>query len=101
MRARAPPVQHLLRGGYKRGLHAFQGGQRHYGRLGAPERENEAGGMAEEIAGEPVLVTSLWGMLYADDAGFVSQSPQQLRKMMGGGRGLVRDVWPYRIGGQE
>ena len=35
-------------------------------------------------AGEPVLATSLWGMLYADDAGVVSQSPeQQLRKTMG------------------
>ena len=29
VRARAPPVQHLLRGGYKRGLRAFQGRQRH------------------------------------------------------------------------
>ena len=26
---------------------------------------------------------SLWGILYADDAGVVSQSPEQLRKMMG------------------
>ena len=33
----------------------------------------------EAIAGEPVLATSLWGMLYADDAG----SSEQLRKMMG------------------
>ena len=31
----------------------------------------------------PVLVTLLWGMVYADDAGVVSQSPEQLRKMMG------------------
>ena len=30
-----------------------------------------------------VLETSLWGMLYTDDAGVVSQSPEQLRKMMG------------------
>ena len=29
-----------------------------------------------------VLATPLWGMLYADDAGVVSQSPKQLRKMM-------------------
>ena len=28
VRARAPPVQHLFRCGYQRGLHAFQGGQR-------------------------------------------------------------------------
>ena len=44
VRARAPPVQHLLRGGYKRGLHAFQGGQMHHGRLGTPEEEKGAGG---------------------------------------------------------
>ena len=47
MRARARSVKHLLRGGYKRGLHAFQGGQRHHGRFGAPEEEN-AGEGAEE-----------------------------------------------------
>ena len=28
-------------------------------------------------------MTPLWGMLYADDAGVVSQSPEQLRSMMG------------------
>ena len=33
-------------------------------------------------AGEPALVTTLWGMLYADDAGVVSQSPEQLRNIM-------------------
>ena len=35
VRAPAPPVQRLLRGGYKRGLliPAFQGGQRHHGRF--------------------------------------------------------------------
>ena len=30
-----------------------------------------------------VLATPLWGMLYADDAGAVSRSPEQLRNMMG------------------
>ena len=39
-----PPVQHLLRGGYKLGLHAFQGGQRHHGRFGIPEKEKGGGG---------------------------------------------------------
>ena len=34
-------------------------------------------------AGESVLATPLWGMLYADDTRVVSQSPEQLRKMMG------------------
>ena len=42
-----------------------------------------AGGRGEATAGESVLATPLWGMLYADDAGVVSQSPEQLRKMMG------------------
>ena len=31
-----------------------------------------AGGRGEETAGESVLATPLWGMLYADDAGVVS-----------------------------
>ena len=41
-----------------------------------------AGGRGEATAGESVLATPLWGMLYADDAGVVSRSPEQLRKMM-------------------
>ena len=44
VRARAPPVQHLLGGGYKRGVHAFQGEQKHHGRFGTPEKEKEGGG---------------------------------------------------------
>ena len=84
VRARAPPVQHLLRGGYKRGLHAFQGGQRHHGRFLIHLRKKRgARGRGEATAGESVLATPLWGMLYADDAGVVSRSPEQLRKMMG------------------
>ena len=59
VRTRAPPVQHLLRGGYKRGLHAFQGWQRHHGRFGAPEEEYEGGGAEGTTSGEPVLETSL------------------------------------------
>ena len=42
-----------------------------------------AGGRGEATAGESVLATPLWGMLYADDTGVVSQSSEQLRKMMG------------------
>ena len=84
VRAHAPSVQHLLRGGYKRGLHVFQGGERHHGRFGTLEEENGGGGAGEATAGEPVLATPLWGMPYADDdAGVVSQSPEKLRKMMG------------------
>ena len=84
MRARAPPVQYILRGGYKRGLHAFLGRQRHHGRFGAPEGEKgDGGGRGDATVGESVLAAPLWGMLYADDAGVVSQSPGQLRKTMG------------------
>ena len=81
---RAPPTKHVLHGGYKRGVHAFQGGQRHHGRFGTPEEEKGAGGRGEAAAGESVLMTPLCGTLYADDAGVVPQSPEKLRKMMGG-----------------
>ena len=46
-------------------------------------KKREAGGRVEATVGESVLATSLWGTLYADDAGVVSQSPEQLRKMTG------------------
>ena len=82
MRARISPVQHLLRGGYKFGFHAFQGGQRHHGRFGTPEEEKGAGGRGEATVGESALGTPFWGMLYANDARVVSQSPEQLKKMM-------------------
>ena len=42
-----------------------------------------AGGRGEATVGESVLATPLWGMLYADDAGVASQSPEQLKKMVG------------------
>ena len=46
-------------------------------------KKRGAGGRGEAIVGESALATPLWCMLYADDAGVVSQSPEQLRKMMG------------------
>ena len=46
-------------------------------------KKKGAGGRGEATAGESVLATPLWGMLYADDARVSSQSPEQLRKMMG------------------
>ena len=67
-----------------------------------PRKKRGARGRGKATVGESVLATPLWGMLYADDAGVVSQSPEQLRTMMGMivvGRG--RDVWPHRIGGQD
>ena len=46
-------------------------------------KKTGAGGRREATVGESVLATPLWGMLYADDAGVVSRSPEQLRKMIG------------------
>ena len=46
-------------------------------------KKRGAGGRGEATTGEPVLSRPLRGMLYADDAGVVSQSPEQLRKMRG------------------
>ena len=48
-----------------------------------PRKKRGAGGRGEATVGESALATPLWGMLYADDAGVVLQSPEQLRKMMG------------------
>ena len=45
-------------------------------------KKRRAGGRGEATAGESVLATPLWGMLYVDDAGVVSRSPEQLRRMM-------------------
>ena len=39
-------------------------------------KKRGAGGLGEATAGEAVLATPLWGMLYADDAGVVSRSPE-------------------------
>ena len=46
-------------------------------------KKRAAGGRREATTGESVLATPPWGMLYADDARVVWQSPEQLREMMG------------------
>ena len=46
-------------------------------------KKRGAGVRGEATAGESVLATPLWGTLYADDAGIVSQSSEQLRNLMG------------------
>ena len=39
-------------------------------------KKRGAGGRGEATVGESALATPLWRMLYADDAGVVSQSPE-------------------------
>ena len=46
-------------------------------------KKRGAGGRGDATAGDSVLATTLWGMFYANDARVVSQSPEQLRKIMG------------------
>ena len=46
-------------------------------------KKRGAGGGGGVTAGEPVLTMPPWGMLYADNAGVVSQSTDQLRGMIG------------------
>ena len=45
-------------------------------------KKRGAGERGEVTAGESVLATPLWGMPYADDAGVVLRSPEQLGSMM-------------------
>ena len=63
--------------------------------------QGRKGGRGGATAGKPALATPLWDMLNADDAGVVSQPPEQLREDDGRDHGRVRGVWPSRIGGQR
>ena len=101
VRARAPSVQYLLRGGYKRGLHAFQGGQRHHERCDAPVEEKGgegAGGSNCRRAspGDAALGHTLRRRC-RDRLGIPRAAEEDDR----GDRGRVHGVWPYRIGGQD
>ena len=78
VRAPAPPVQHLLRGGYNVASTRFKADEGIMDALVHLRKTRGAGGRGEATAGE----TPLWGMLYADDAGVVSRSPEQLKKMI-------------------
>ena len=81
--ARVLPVQYLLRGGYKRGLHVFQGGQRHHGRFGAPKEDKEGGGAGGSDCRRVSSGDATLGHALCCDANVVLKSPEQLRKMMG------------------
>ena len=90
VRARAPSVQHLLRGGYKHGLHAFQGGRRHHGRFGTPEKLPESKSWRRRFGA--CFTLTMPGSLEITRAAEGDD---------GGDRGRVRGVWPHRIGGQD
>ena len=103
VRARAPPVQHLLRGGYKRGLHTFQGGQiQHDERFGASKEENRGEDAGEATCGGSALATSLWGM-HALRLRCRSRltTARAAEEDEGGDRGRVSGVWPHGIEGQD
>ena len=51
--------------------------------MGHMRKKKGPGQRGKATSGKPVLATPLWGMFYADDAGVISQSPEQLRKVMG------------------
>ena len=98
IRARAPPVQHLLRVDYKRGLYAFQGGQRHPGRFGAKNGARGSGGkqLPESQSwrrrfGTCFMLTMLGHLAITRAA----------EEDDGGDSGRVRGVWPHRIAGQD
>ena len=46
-------------------------------------KKKERGIQRKATTGEPALVKSIWGVLYADNAGVVLRFPEQLRKMIG------------------
>ena len=101
VRARASPTQHLLRGGYNGAYTRSEADEDIMNALVHLRKKTKVGGgRTGSTSGGPVLETSLWGMLYADDAGVVSQSLEQLRKMMG----VIVDIrglWPHGIEGQD
>ena len=84
MRARAPPVQHLRAEVVNVASTPFKTDEGIMDASVHLRKKKGARGRGEANAGESVLATLPWGMLYAGDAGVVSQPPEQLKKMMGG-----------------
>ena len=77
MCARAPPVQLI-----NVACTHFKADKDSMDALIHLRKKRVEGGRGEATTGESVLATPLWGMLCADDAGVVSQSPEQLRETM-------------------
>ena len=101
VRAFAPPVQYLLRDGYKCDQHAFQGEQRHHGCFGESEEKNGVGGAGGNnqrrvSPGDVALGYALRSecrsrLAIAQAAGEDDRSDH----------GRVRGIWPHLIGGQD
>ena len=83
VRARAPPVQHLFRGGINVASARFKADRGIMDALVHLRKKRGARGRGEATVRESALATPLWGVLHADIAGVVSQSPEHLREMMG------------------
>ena len=79
MRAIPAVVQHLLRSRADRCPPKIQREYGHPRRAGAPEGTVDVDGPKPAM---DYVYRAVWGMLYADDAYIVSQSPQGLAKMM-------------------
>ena len=82
MRARTPPVHNLLQAVINLAFTRFKADKGIMEALVHLRKKRGAGGRGEATVGESALATPLWGMLYADEARVVLQSPEQLRKMM-------------------
>ena len=83
MRGCAPPVQHFLHGVLNVAYTRFKADHGTMDALVHLGKKRGRGGRGEATAGESVLATPLWGMLYADNAGVVSESPDKLRNIVG------------------
>ena len=78
---------------------SFKAGKDIIDALVHPRKKKRAGG--EATAGESVLATLLWGILYTDDAEGRIAIARAAEEDDRGDRGRVRGVWPHRIGGQH
>ena len=86
----------LMKVAYKR----FKANKEIIDALVHPRKKKGGGGGGGSNCRRAIFGDAALSMLYADDARVVSQSHEQLRKMMGD-RGRVRGVWPDIIGGQD
>ena len=101
VRARAPRAQHLLRGGYIRGIRAFQGGQRHHERFGTSEDEKGGGGAGGNNCRRVSPRDAALGHALCRQCRGRPAITRVAEEDDGGDRGLVPGVWLHRIEDQD